>query len=71
MLTHGNQKDPCLFKLFIVGFAIIYYVVYLFRKVDPNGLGGGLQDELDTIGWAGVGSEGATTLGGCCMGTLG
>jgi hypothetical protein len=22
--THGNQKDPCLSKLYIVGFAIIY-----------------------------------------------
>jgi len=30
VLTHGNQKDPCLSKLYIVGFAIIYYVVYLF-----------------------------------------
>ena len=24
VLTHGNQKDPCLSKLYIVGFAIIY-----------------------------------------------
>jgi hypothetical protein len=42
------------------------------RKVDPDGLGGGLQDGLDTIGRAGVGGEGDdTTLGGCCVGTLG
>ncbi len=32
MLTHGNQKDPCLSKLYIIGFAIIYKVVYLFTK---------------------------------------
>ena len=32
VLTHGNQKDPCLSKLYIVGFAIIYKVVYLFTK---------------------------------------
>jgi hypothetical protein len=24
VLTHGNQKDPCLSKLYIVGFALIY-----------------------------------------------
>ena len=24
VLTHGNQRDPCLSKLYIVGFAIIY-----------------------------------------------
>jgi hypothetical protein len=24
VLTHGNQKDPCLSKLYIVGFAIIF-----------------------------------------------
>jgi hypothetical protein len=24
VLTHGNQKDPCLYKLYIIGFAIIY-----------------------------------------------
>jgi hypothetical protein len=24
VLTHGNQKDPCLSKLYVVGFAIIY-----------------------------------------------
>ena len=41
------------------------------RKVEPDGLGGGLQDGLDTIGRAGVGGEGATTLGGSCVGTLG
>jgi len=28
VLTHGNQKDPCLSKLYIVGFAMIYKVVY-------------------------------------------
>ncbi len=41
------------------------------RKVEPDGLGGGLQDGLDTIGRAGVGGEGDTTLGGSCEGTLG
>ena len=41
------------------------------RKVEPDGLGSGLQDGLDTIGRAGVGGEGATTLGGSCVGTLG
>jgi len=41
------------------------------RKVEPDGLGGGLQDGLDTIRWAGVGGEGDTTLGGSCVGTLG
>ena len=41
------------------------------RKVEPDGLGGGLQDWLDTIGRAGVGGEGDTTLGGSCVGTLG
>ncbi len=41
------------------------------RKVEPDGLGGGLQDGLDTIGWTGAGGEGATTLGGSCVGTLG
>ncbi len=41
------------------------------RKVEPDGLGSGLQDGLDTIGWAGVSGEGATTLGGSCVGTLG
>ncbi len=24
VLTHGNQKDPCLSKSYMVGFAIIY-----------------------------------------------
>jgi hypothetical protein len=24
VLTHGNQKDSCLSKLYIVGFVIIY-----------------------------------------------
>ncbi len=41
------------------------------RKVEPDGLGGGLQDGLDTIGRVDVGGEGATTLGGSCVGTLG
>ena len=41
------------------------------KKVEADGLDGGLQDELGTIGWAGVGGEGATTLGGSCVGTLG
>ncbi len=41
------------------------------RKVEPDGLGGGLQDGLDTIGRTGVGCEGDTTLGGSCVGTLG
>ncbi len=41
------------------------------RKVEPDGLGGGLHDGLATIGWAGVGGEGDTTLGGSCVGTLG
>jgi len=41
------------------------------RKVESDGLGGELQYGLDTIGWAGVGGEGATTLGGSCVGTLG
>ena len=40
------------------------------RKVEPDGLGSGLQDGLDTIGWAGVGGEGNTTLAGSCVGTL-
>ena len=41
------------------------------RKVEPDGLGGGLQDGLDTIGRTGVDGEGDTTLGGSCVGTLG
>ncbi len=41
------------------------------RKVEPDGLGGGLQDGLNLIGRAGVGGEGDTTLGGSCVGTLG
>ncbi len=41
------------------------------RNVEAAGQGGGLQDGLDTIGRAGVGGEGATTLGGSCVGTLG
>jgi len=43
------------------------------RNVEPDGLGGGLQDQdgLDKIGWAGVGGEGETTLRGSCVGTLG
>jgi hypothetical protein len=41
------------------------------RKTEPDGLGGGLQDGLDTIGRAGVSGEGDTTLGGSCGGTLG
>ncbi len=41
------------------------------RNVEPDGLGGGLHDGLATIGRAGVGSEGNTTLGGSCVGTLG
>jgi hypothetical protein len=41
------------------------------RKVEPDGLGGGHQDWLDTIRQAGVGGEGDTTLGGSCVGTLG
>jgi len=41
------------------------------RKVEPDGLGSGLQDGLETIGRAGVSGEGNTTLGGSCVGTLG
>jgi len=41
------------------------------RKVEPDGLGGGLQDGQDTIGRTGVGGEGDTTLGGSCVDTLG
>ncbi len=41
------------------------------RNVEPACLGGGLQDGLDTIGRAGVGGEGNTTLRGSCVGTLG
>ena len=41
------------------------------RNVESAGQAGGLQDGLDTIGRAGVGGEGATTLGGSCVGTLG
>jgi hypothetical protein len=41
------------------------------RNVEPDGLGGGLHDGLDATGWAGVGGEGDTTLGGSCVGTLG
>ncbi len=41
------------------------------RNVEPDGLGGGLHAGLDKIGWAGVGGEGDTTLGGSCVGTLG
>ena len=41
------------------------------RNVEPAGLGGGLHDGLATIGWAGVGGEGDTTLGGSYVGTLG
>ncbi len=41
------------------------------RKVEPDGLGGGLHNGLATIGRAGVGGEGDTTLGGSCVGTLG
>ncbi len=40
-------------------------------KVEPDGLGGGLHDGLDTTGRAGVGGEGDTTLGGSCVGILG
>jgi hypothetical protein len=41
------------------------------RSVETAGLGSGLQDGLDDIGWAGVGGEGDTTLGGSCVGTIG
>ncbi len=41
------------------------------RNVEPAGLGGGLHSGLAPIGWAGVGGEGNTTLGGSCVGTLG
>jgi hypothetical protein len=41
------------------------------RNVEPAGLGGGLHDGLATIGWAGVGGEGDTTLRESCVGTLG
>ncbi len=41
------------------------------RNIEPDGLGGGLHDGLATIGQAGVGDEGDTTLGGSCVGTLG
>ena len=41
------------------------------RSVETAGLGGGLHDGLDEIGWAGVNGEGDTTLGGSCVGTLG
>ncbi len=41
------------------------------RNIEPAGLGSGLHDGLATIGWAGVGGEGDTTLGGSCVGTLG
>ena len=37
LLTHGNQKDPCLSKLYIIGFAIIYEVVYLFYTCADGG----------------------------------
>ncbi len=37
------------------------------RKVEPNGLGGGLH----VIVRAGVGSAGDTSLGGSCVGTFG
>ena len=41
------------------------------RNVEPDGLGGGFHNGLVTIGRAGVGSEGNTTLGDSCVGTLG
>jgi hypothetical protein len=41
------------------------------RNVEPAGLSGGLHDGLATMGWAGVGGEGNTTLEGSCVGTLG
>ena len=41
------------------------------RSVETAGLGGGLHDGQDEIGWAGVNGEGDTTLEGSCVGTLG
>jgi hypothetical protein len=41
------------------------------RSVEPAGLGGGLQAGLAEIGWAGVGGDGNTTLGGSCVGRPG
>ena len=41
------------------------------RSIKPAGLGGGLQAGLAEIGWAGVGGDNNTTLGGSCVGTLG
>jgi hypothetical protein len=41
------------------------------RSIEPAGLGGGLQAGLAEIGWAGVGGDSDTTLGGSCVGTLG
>ncbi len=41
------------------------------RRVEPAGLGGGLQSGLAEVVQGGVGGEGDTTLGGSCVGTLG
>ena len=41
------------------------------RSIEPAGLGGGLQAGLAEAGWASVDDEGATTLGGSCVSTLG
>jgi hypothetical protein len=40
-------------------------------NVEPAGLGAGLKSGLVTSEWAGVVGDGATTLGGSCVGTLG
>ncbi len=41
------------------------------RRVEPAGLGSGLQSGLAEVVQGGVGGEGDTTLGGSCVGTLG
>ena len=38
------------------------------RNVEPDGMGGGLHDELATLGRFGVGGAGDTTLGGSGVG---
>ena len=68
MLTRGNQKDPCLSKLYIVEFAIIYIVVYLFNSTENRGSGGGADTKPINQKAAAIAAETAVAVagGGLC-----